>query len=128
MNARRLPPSRLRSARKKGRQALMNLVDNAIKYAPEGTTVLVRAGKGLGTAFVEVRDEGAGISEAHRERIFERFYRVDSGRSRELGGTGLGLALVKWTAEAHAGRVELDTAEGGGSTFRIVLPFGAAAA
>jgi heavy metal sensor kinase len=110
------------------RQALVNLVDNAIKYAPERTTVLVRAGRGPGTAYVEVRDEGAGIPGVHRERIFERFYRVDSGRSRELGGSGLGLALVKWTAEAHAGRVELDTAEGRGSTFRIVLPFGAAAA
>ncbi|MGE5717494.1 MAG: ATP-binding protein, partial [Acidobacteriota bacterium] len=87
----------------------------------------IRAGRGSGTAFVEVRDEGAGIAEAHRGRIFERFYRIDGSRSRELGGSGLGLSLVKWTAEAHAGRVELDTVEGHGSTFRIVLPLGAAA-
>jgi heavy metal sensor kinase len=103
------------------RQALMNLVDNAIKYAPEGSRVLVASGRRPGRGFVEVRDEGPGIPVEHREQIFERFYRIDSGRSREMGGTGLGLSLVKWTAEAHGGSVELDTGNGG-STFRLVLP------
>jgi heavy metal sensor kinase len=103
------------------RQALMNLVDNAIKYAPEGSRVLIAAGRRPGGAFIEVQDEGPGIPPEHRDRIFERFYRVDNGRSREMGGTGLGLSLVKWTAEAHGGRVELDTGDGG-STFRLVLP------
>jgi heavy metal sensor kinase len=104
------------------RQALLNLVDNAIKYAPEGTRVLVRAGKSSSGAFFEVKDEGPGIPSEKRERIFERFYRIDSSRSREVGGTGLGLPLVKWTTEAHAGHVELETEEGRGSTFRLVLP------
>jgi heavy metal sensor kinase len=104
------------------RQALLNLVDNAIKYSPEGTRVGVVAGKRRNRAFVEVRDEGPGIAPEHRERIFERFYRVEGSRSREMGGSGLGLSLVKWAAEAHAGRVELETEEGEGSTFRLVLP------
>lgn len=116
-------PALVRGDRLALRQAVMNLVDNAIKYAPVGSRVLVVAGKRAGRTFIEVRDEGPGISAEHRERIFERFYRVDSGRSRETGGTGLGLSLVKWTAEAHGGRVELDTGEGG-STFRLVLPCG----
>lgn len=116
-------PSLVRGDRLALRQALMNLVDNAIKYAPSGSCVLVAAGTRAGRAFVEVRDQGPGIGAEHRERIFERFYRVDAGRSREMGGTGLGLSLVKWTAEAHGGHVELDTGEGG-STFRLVLPAG----
>jgi signal transduction histidine kinase len=68
-----------------------------------------------------VTDEGSGIPAEHRSRVFDRFYRVDKSRSREMGGTGLGLALVKWAAEAHGGRVELETSEGAGCTFRIVL-------
>ena len=62
------------------------------------------------------------LAPEHRDRVFERFYRVDKSRSRAMGGTGLGLALVKWAAEAHGGRVELDTEVGRGSTFRIRLP------
>lgn len=104
------------------RQALVNLVDNAIKYSPEGTSVRLRAGATEDRAWVEVIDEGPGIAAEHREHVFERFYRVDKSRSREMGGTGLGLALVKWAAEAHGGRVELEAAQAGGSTFRIVLP------
>ncbi|HET7293335.1 MAG TPA: heavy metal sensor histidine kinase [Vicinamibacteria bacterium] len=106
------------------RQALLNLVDNAIKYAPEGSCVTVATKAGAGGATLEVRDEGPGIPAEHRERIFERFYRIDKSRSREMGGAGLGLSLVKWAAEAHGGRVELETAEGGGSTFRLVIPRG----
>jgi heavy metal sensor kinase len=104
------------------RQALTNLVDNAIKYSPEGTRVVLESGTAADQAFVAVKDEGPGIAPEHRGRVFERFYRVDKSRSREMGGTGLGLSLVKWTAEAHAGRVELESSEGGGSTFRLVLP------
>jgi heavy metal sensor kinase len=108
------------------RQAILNLVDNAIKYAPEGTRVSMRVGSSPDGAFVEVRDEGPGIAPEHRERIFERFYRADAGRSRETGGTGLGLSLVKSTTEAHGGRVELETERDRGSTFRLVLPHGPA--
>ena len=109
------------------RQALVNLVVNAIKYSPERSPIRLRAGRRGDTAFVEVADEGPGIAPEHRERLFERFYRVDKSRSREMGGTGLGLALVKWAVEAHGGQLELDSEVGRGSTFRIVLPAAASA-
>jgi heavy metal sensor kinase len=105
------------------RQALLNLIDNAIKYSPEGARIGVTVDKRADRAFVEVRDEGPGIAPEHRELIFERFYRIDSSRSREMGGTGLGLSLARWAAEAHAGRIELETEVGRGSTFRLVVPF-----
>lgn len=104
------------------RQALLNLVDNAIKYSPEATRVLVRVGRDSDRAWVEVKDEGPGIPLEERDRIFERFYRIDASRSREMGGTGLGLSLVRGIAEAHAGHVELETEKGRGSVFRLVLP------
>jgi heavy metal sensor kinase len=104
------------------RQAVVNLVDNAIKYSPEKTCIGVAAGTRAGAVFIEVRDEGPGLGEEDRERVFERFYRVDRSRSRQIGGTGLGLSLVKWTAEAHEGCVEVDTEVGRGSTFRLTLP------
>jgi heavy metal sensor kinase len=104
------------------RQAVVNLVDNAIKYSPERTCVTVSTGRRDGRAFIEVKDEGPGLREDDRRRVFERFYRVDRSRSREMGGTGLGLSLVKWTAEVHKGAVELDTEVGRGSTFRLTLP------
>ena len=109
------------------RQALVNLAVNAIKYSPERTRVRIEAGRRGEAAFLEVTDEGPGIAPEHRERLFERFYRVDKSRSREMGGTGLGLALVKWAAEAHGGRIELETEVGRGSTFRILLPAAAPA-
>ncbi len=104
------------------RQALVNLVDNAIKYSPEKTCITVATGARPDAVFVEVRDEGPGLDEVDRRRVFERFYRVDRSRSRQIGGTGLGLSLVQWTAEAHEGAVELDTELGRGSTFRLTLP------
>ncbi len=104
------------------RQAVVNLVDNAVKYSPEQTCITVATGRRQGAVFLEVRDEGPGLGEEDRRRVFERFYRVDRSRSRQMGGTGLGLSLVKWTAEAHEGGIELDTEEGRGSTFRLTLP------
>ncbi len=104
------------------RQALVNLAVNAVKYSPPRTAVRIEAGRRDGAVVLEVADEGPGIAPEHRERIFERFYRIDKSRSREMGGTGLGLALVKWAAEAHGGRVELDSEVGRGSTFCVVLP------
>lgn len=104
------------------RRAVMNLVDNAIKYAPEGTVVRAVVGAGAGNAFVEVKDEGPGIAPPHRSHIFERFYRGDPTQPRAARGTGLGLSIVKETAEEHGGWIELDTELGRGSTFRIVLP------
>lgn len=103
-------------------QAIVNLVDNAIKYGPSSSVVRVAVSQRQATARIEVSDQGPGIPPSHRDRIFDRFYRVDKGRSRQLGGAGLGLSLVKWAAEVHGGTVELDTVEGGGSTFRLVIP------
>jgi len=115
-------PVRVRGDRFVLRQALVNLVDNAIKYAPERTRVRIAAGWRDGSAVLEVSDQGPGIPDEHRDRVFDRFYRVERSRSREMGGAGLGLSLVRWAAEAHRGRVELDSEEGRGSTFRIVFP------
>jgi two-component system sensor histidine kinase SenX3 len=106
--------------------ALGNLVDNAVRYGPEGTRVVVAGnlvGEGPGAvAEVSVTDEGPGIPEAERVRIFERFYRVDAARSRDTGGTGLGLSIVKHVAAGHGGEATVWSAEGTGSTFTLRLP------
>ena len=81
---------------------------------------VVRAGDGR--SVIHVRDQGSGIAREHLPRLFERFYRVDTGRSRKLGGTGLGLAIVKHIAQAHHGRVTVESTLGQGSTFSIHLP------
>jgi two-component system phosphate regulon sensor histidine kinase PhoR len=105
-------------------QAVINLVDNAIKYSEPGTRVEVSAERRGDKALIRVKDEGQGIPPKHLTRIFERFYRVDSSRSRELGGTGLGLSIVKHIALAHGGLVSVDSVRGEGSTFTIALPVG----
>ncbi len=110
-------------------QAITNLLDNAVKFSPEGRPVLASAhaqiDADLGPVVVlEVRDRGPGIPAGHLPRIFERFYRVDKGRSRELGGTGLGLAIVNHIAMAHGGKVSVESWEGEGSRFRIAIPRG----
>ena len=102
------------------RQAVTNLIDNAIKYGPEGSRVVVSVGEHEGTATLAVTDSGPGIPPEHRDRVFERFYRVDPSRPR--GGAGLGLAIARAAVEAHGGRIELDIPGASGSTFRIVLP------
>jgi two-component system phosphate regulon sensor histidine kinase PhoR len=99
-----------------------NLLDNAVKYNRPAGEVVVRLRAAAGEAVLEVADTGIGIPAAALPRLFERFYRVDKGRSREEGGTGLGLAIVKHVAQAHGGRVEVESEPGRGSTFRIVLP------
>ncbi len=103
-------------------QALTNLIDNAIKYSDRTGRVLVRAEETPQGVLIRVQDWGAGISEEHLPRIFERFYRVDKARSRKLGGTGLGLAIVKHIAQIHRGTVGVVSAPGQGSTFSIQLP------
>ncbi len=103
-------------------QAVVNLVDNAIKYSDPGGGVEVVARASGSEVFIEVRDRGCGIEKEHLSRIFERFYRVDTGRSRKLGGTGLGLAIVKHIAQAHGGRVTVESTPGKGSVFTIHLP------
>ncbi len=103
-------------------QVLTNLIDNAVKYCNPSTTVQIRATLSGATVAISVEDEGPGIEARHRDRLFERFYRVDESRSREVGGTGLGLSIVKNLAEAMGGQVQLSSRFGGGSTFTVVLP------
>ena len=103
------------------RLALINLLDNAIKHSPEGAEVRVVVRERGGTPVVDVIDTGPGIASEHRGAIFERFYRIDSARSREAGGAGLGLCIARWAVEVHGGHIELDTEQGKGSIFRIVL-------
>ncbi len=103
-------------------QAIVNLIDNAIKYSPEGETVQVEARRSDGEICIRVRDQGCGIPRQHLDRLFERFYRVDKARSRKLGGTGLGLAIVKHIAQAHNGRATVESQVGQGSVFTVHLP------
>jgi signal transduction histidine kinase len=105
------------------RLGLMNLLHNAISYTPSGGAIQVRAkATASGQPSIEVQDTGPGIPLAHRERIFERFYRADPARARESGGAGLGLAIARWAVAANGGRIELESEESRGSLFRIVLP------
>ena len=98
-----------------------NLIDNALKYCPDGAAVRVSAADDNGLVRVAVADTGPGISPEHLPRVFERFYRVDAGRSRELGGTGLGLSIVKHLVEAMGGTVSANSRIGAGSTFSFTL-------
>jgi two-component system phosphate regulon sensor histidine kinase PhoR len=102
-------------------QVLVNLVENAVKYGPEGGTVELAAVEQGAAVRIEVRDEGPGIAPTHRRRVFERFYRVDPGRSRNMGGTGLGLAIVKNLTEVMGGDVGVDPREPQGSCFWVRL-------
>jgi two-component system phosphate regulon sensor histidine kinase PhoR len=107
---------------------LSNLLENAVKYNRPGGSVRVRLARDESAslqapmAAIEVEDSGIGIPADSLPRIFERFYRVDKGRSREEGGTGLGLAIVKHVAQAHGGRVEVESRLGEGTRFRVLLP------
>lgn len=106
------------------RQALANLVENAVRYTSAGGSVTVFARRENGWIALGVRDTGAGISAEHLPRIFERFYRVDPARSRAAGGTGLGLSIVKHLVEAHGGRVGAESAPGRGTTVTLYFPVG----
>jgi heavy metal sensor kinase len=105
------------------RQAVVNLLDNAIKYSPSSSHILVRIqGAGDKQVFLDVVDEGPGIPSEHQGYVFERFYRVDRARTRERGGAGLGLSITRWAVEAHGGDITLKSNEGRGCTFRVSLP------
>lgn len=106
------------------RQILSNLLENAIRYTRQGTvTISTESTRGEeGRVIISVSDTGAGIAATHLPRIFERFYRADTGRDRKAGGTGLGLAIVRHLVEAHGGRVEATSALGRGTTIRVFLP------
>lgn len=103
-------------------QVLINLLENAIKYAPPGGQISVRSEELGSRVRIEVQDDGPGIKAEHRTRIFERFYRIDAGRSRDMGGTGLGLAIVKHFVESMGGEVGVEAAFPRGSVFWITLP------
>ncbi len=104
------------------KQLLLNLVDNAIKYTPKGGRVTLGLGRAEGWARLCVSDTGIGIPAEDLPHVFERFYRVDKARSRAAGGTGLGLSIVEWIAEAHGGRIQVESQLGQGSTFTVWLP------
>ena len=103
------------------RQVVTNLVENAVRYTKEGSVTL-QTRPGDGGVWVDVRDTGVGIAAEHLPRIFERFYRVDAGRSREQGGTGLGLAIVRHLIDAHGGRVEAASTPGKGTMISAFFP------
>jgi two-component system phosphate regulon sensor histidine kinase PhoR len=103
-------------------RVLSNLIDNAIKYCPEGASVVVTAEELGGKLRVTVSDDGPGIEFRHLPRLFERFYRCDAGRSRAMGGTGLGLSIVKHLVEAMGGTVEVESSPGQGARFSFTVP------
>jgi len=104
------------------KRAVINLVDNAIKYTGKGGKIDITVAQDGGEAILEVKDTGIGIAKNDHERIFERFYRVDRARSRELGGTGLGLSIVKNIILSHEGTIDINSEPGNGSTFLLHFP------
>jgi signal transduction histidine kinase len=104
------------------KQAVINLLDNAIRYTPPGGEVTVRLRATDGGVAISVEDTGPGIESQHLPHLFERFYRADFARARDCGGTGLGLPIVKGIADAHGGTITLETEVGKGSVFTLILP------
>jgi signal transduction histidine kinase len=104
------------------RRLFLILVDNAVKYTEAGGAVSVRMAVEGGCATIDVRDTGVGIPAADAPRIFERFYRVATDRSRQTGGVGLGLAIARWIATCHGGAIAVESRPGAGSVFRVTLP------
>ena len=104
------------------KQLMLNLVDNAIKYTPQGGRVTLGLRRTEREAVLTVADTGIGIPAEDLAHIFERFYRVDKARSRTAGGTGLGLSIVQWIAQAHGGRIDVQSEVGKGTTFTVRLP------
>jgi signal transduction histidine kinase len=103
-------------------QLLFNLLDNAFRFTSPGGIVMVRAVRTGGACEVTVEDTGPGIPAEHLPYVFERFYRVEPSRSRDDGGTGIGLAIARSVVDAHGGRIWAESEEGAGSRFRFVLP------
>ncbi|GBE37260.1 signal transduction histidine-protein kinase BaeS [bacterium BMS3Bbin07] len=103
-------------------EALSNLFDNALKYTPDNGSIFLKTGQSFQGITVTFHDTGPGIPEQDRERVFERFYRVDKTRSRLSGGSGLGLAITKWIIETHGGDISVKNHKEGGAIFTITLP------
>jgi signal transduction histidine kinase len=104
------------------RRLVMNLLDNAIRYTPPGGKIVATLEVDLSDVRIGIADNGRGIAPEAAPHVFERFYRADEARSRQDGGFGLGLSIVKWVAEAHHGAVELASQPGAGSAFTVTLP------
>lgn len=104
-------------------EAIYNVTDNAVKYAPEGGYVHISLSNDDKNAVIKIEDNGIGVPEAERDKIFERFYRLDDSRARDTGGTGLGLAIVKEAVLMHNGKISVTSSENGGSIFTISLPY-----
>jgi signal transduction histidine kinase len=104
------------------RRLFLNLLDNGIKYTPAGGSVEVSLHKDDRWAYLRIRDSGIGIALEDQEKIFRRFYRAERARSQGGSGSGLGLAIAKSIAEVHGGRIQLESAEGQGSLFTVLLP------
>lgn len=117
-------PAVIRGDRRQLVSALYNLLDNAVKFSPNGAIVEVSVARDDGRARLSVTDHGVGIPSRDLDRIFERFYRVDRARSRETGGTGLGLAIVRHVVANHGGEINVRSVEGEGSQFTLSLPLG----
>jgi two-component system phosphate regulon sensor histidine kinase PhoR len=120
-----LPP--VNADRERVHQVLFNLVDNAVRFTPAGGAVMVSAQSHNGSVEVRVADTGVGIPPEHLPRLFERFYRADPARSREDGGTGIGLAIARSVVEAHGGHIRAESELGEGSVFTFDLPVAPAA-
>jgi len=108
--------------RQRLRQLLLNLAENAVKYTPHSGTVTLSLTNVDGWVRISVQDTGIGISDENQRQIFERFYRTDKARNREMGGSGLGLSIVQWIAQAHDGHVTVESKPHVGSTFTLWLP------
>lgn len=104
------------------KQALMNILHNAIRYSPSQSQIRLRCLRQDALAIIEIEDQGEGIAPEHQAKVFTRFYRIDEARSRAEGGTGLGLAIAKRSVERQGGRLELESRVGKGSLFRVILP------
>ncbi|KAF0994894.1 Alkaline phosphatase synthesis sensor protein PhoR [Geobacillus sp. TFV-3] len=112
----------IRGDRERLRQLFTNLAHNAVKYSPDGGTVAIRLYEHSGRLCVDVRDEGLGILAEALPHIFEKFYRVDNSDRRRIGGTGLGLTIVKEIVKAHGGEVDVVSEEKKGRTFTVRFP------
>ncbi|MBN8638745.1 MAG: GHKL domain-containing protein [Anaerolineae bacterium] len=107
-------------------QVINNLLSNALRHTPEGGKITLAVGRSASDLQISISDTGEGIAPEHLPHVFDRFYRVDSGRSRDMGGTGLGLAIVKAIISAHGGQVSVSSDLGKGTCMLVSLPVGAA--
>jgi heavy metal sensor kinase len=106
------------------RQAIVNILHNAIKFSPAHGDISVSTTRNEREVNIRIADSGPGIAEEHREKVFQRFYRIDNSRSRDSGGAGLGLSIAQWAVQAHGGRITIESRDGAGCEFQIAIPSG----